>query len=173
MLLSLFSVILGPSLSGYALVNYSRRAGNDFYVKCCSTINTRSARKFSMFALTQLLRNWREQRPSSKATESSGTDVTGKVCYTEVDLLLTSLLYSSTWLLLGYVLHGKPSIMCYTFLALQSHLYLTSCKYFPKCIVSLCVLFAQFIILLPVLRYRLYTTQSFFAYKLHSQCFGF
>jgi hypothetical protein len=54
----------------------------------CSRMNTRSAREYALFAHTQLLRNWREHRPSSKGDLDSS--VTGEVgvAYTGVDLLL-------------------------------------------------------------------------------------
>jgi hypothetical protein len=50
-----------------------------------------------MFTPAQLLRNWREQRPSNKCDlDSSVTGKAGKICYTGVDLLLNSALYRST-----------------------------------------------------------------------------
>jgi hypothetical protein len=53
------------SLSGCALLNASRRAENDFDAIQCTTMNIRSACEYHMFAHAQLLRNWREQRPSN------------------------------------------------------------------------------------------------------------
>jgi hypothetical protein len=40
-------------------------------------MNTRSAREYTMFAPAQLLRNWREQRPSNKGDLDSS--VTGRM----------------------------------------------------------------------------------------------
>jgi hypothetical protein len=51
-------------------------------------MNTRFAREYTMFAPTQLLRNWFEQRPSNKVDVDS--TVTG------VDLLLISWMCCST-----------------------------------------------------------------------------
>jgi hypothetical protein len=57
-------------------------------------MNTRSARVYNMFASVQLLRNWREQRPSNQGDlDSSVTGEGGRVYYTGVDLLLISFLY--------------------------------------------------------------------------------
>jgi hypothetical protein len=70
-------------------------------------MNTRSAREYTMFAPAQLLRHWREQRRSNQGDlDSSVTVEVGRVYYTGVDLLLTSFLYRTTWLLLGCVLNG-------------------------------------------------------------------
>jgi hypothetical protein len=44
------AVSLGTSLSGYALLNASRTAANDFDAKLCSRMNTGSAREYTMFA---------------------------------------------------------------------------------------------------------------------------
>jgi hypothetical protein len=77
------AVLLGTSLSGYALLNASRTAANDFYAKFCSRMNTRSAREYTMFALAWLLRTWREQRPGNQGEyDSSVTGKVGRVCYT-------------------------------------------------------------------------------------------
>jgi hypothetical protein len=71
--------------------------------------NTRSAREYTTFAPAQLLRNWREQRPSNRGDiDSTVTVEIGRVYYTGVDLLLISILYCSTWLLLGCDLNGTP-----------------------------------------------------------------
>jgi hypothetical protein len=59
------TVLLGTPLSGYALLNAAQRAANDFDVKECSRMSTRSAREYTMFAYAQLLRNGRVQRPSN------------------------------------------------------------------------------------------------------------
>jgi hypothetical protein len=61
-----FVVLLGTSLSGYALLNASRLVTNSFDAKLCSRMNTRSAREYTMFAPAQLLRNWSEQWPSNQ-----------------------------------------------------------------------------------------------------------
>jgi hypothetical protein len=45
--------------------------------------HTHSARKFTMFAHAQLLRNWREQRPSNQGDlDSSATVKVSRVYYT-------------------------------------------------------------------------------------------
>jgi hypothetical protein len=70
-------------------------------------MNTRSAREYTMFAPAQLLRNWREQRPSNNGDlDSRVAGEIGIVYYTGVDLLLVSFLYRSVRLLLGFVLNG-------------------------------------------------------------------
>jgi hypothetical protein len=75
--------------------------------KKCSRMNTRSDHEYTMFAPAQLLRSWREQRPSSQCDlDSSVTGVVGRVYYTGVDPLLISFLCNSSWLLLGCVLNG-------------------------------------------------------------------
>jgi hypothetical protein len=54
-------------------------------------MNTRSAREYTIFVLSQLVRNWREQRPSNKRDlNSSDTGKVGRVYYTGMDLLLIS-----------------------------------------------------------------------------------
>jgi hypothetical protein len=59
-------------------------------------VYTRSTRDYTTFAHAQLLRNWREQRPSSQGDlDSSVTGEIGRVCYTGVELLL-KFLYRST-----------------------------------------------------------------------------
>jgi hypothetical protein len=59
-------------------------------------MNTRFAREHTMIAPAQLLRNWREQRPSNQSDfDSIVTWAVGSVCYTGVDLLLVSFLYRS------------------------------------------------------------------------------
>jgi hypothetical protein len=68
-------VLFGTSSPGYALVNASRTAANDF--DAIVRMNTRSGREYTMFAPAQLLRNWREQRPSSQGDLIS--NVTGEV----------------------------------------------------------------------------------------------
>jgi hypothetical protein len=86
-------------LSGYALLNASRTAANNFDAKECSRMNTRSAREYTMFAPAQLLRNWREQRPSNQGDlDSSVTGETGTAFYTGVNLLLIEFLFCSSWL---------------------------------------------------------------------------
>jgi hypothetical protein len=70
-----------------ALLNASRTAANDF--------DANNIREWThvLFALAQLLRNWREQRPSNEGDlYSSVTGEVGRVCYTWVDLLLISFL---------------------------------------------------------------------------------
>jgi hypothetical protein len=63
-------------------------------------MKTRSAQEYTMFPHAQVLRNWRQQRPSNKGElDSSVTGEVGRVYYTGVDLLLVSFLYRSTWLL--------------------------------------------------------------------------
>jgi hypothetical protein len=72
-------------------------------------MNTRSARECAMFALAQLLRNWREQRPTNlRDLDLSVTVEVWKVYYTEVDVLLISFLYCSTSVFLGcvYIVHS-------------------------------------------------------------------
>jgi hypothetical protein len=55
-------------------------------------MNTRSAREYSMLAPAQLLRNWREQRPSNQGDLDSGvTGDIGGVCYTGVGLSCNSI----------------------------------------------------------------------------------
>jgi hypothetical protein len=58
-------------------------------------MNTRSVTEHTIFEFVQLLRNWREQRPSNQGdlTRHGGG---GKVYYTGVDLLLISFLCRST-----------------------------------------------------------------------------
>jgi hypothetical protein len=75
-------------------------------------MNTRSVREYTaMFAPTQLLRNWREQRPSNKSDiDSSVMWEVGRVYYTGVDLLLISFLYRSSWLMLSCVLNGTSCV---------------------------------------------------------------
>jgi hypothetical protein len=52
-------------------------------------MNTSSAREYTMFAPSQLLRNWCEQRPSKNSDlDSSVSGEVGRVYYTGVDLLL-------------------------------------------------------------------------------------
>jgi hypothetical protein len=52
-------------------------------------MNTLPAREYTMFASAQLLRNWREQRPSNQGDfDSSVTGEVRRVYYTGVDLLL-------------------------------------------------------------------------------------
>jgi hypothetical protein len=59
-----------------------------------------------MFAPAQLLRNWREQRPSNQGDlASSVTGEVGRIYYTGVNLLLISFLYRSTQLLLACVIN--------------------------------------------------------------------
>jgi hypothetical protein len=58
-------VLIGTSLSGYALLHASGTAPDDFDAMSCSRTNIRSAREYSTFAAAQLLRNLREVRPSS------------------------------------------------------------------------------------------------------------
>jgi hypothetical protein len=63
---------------------------NDFDVR----MNTRSVREHSMLVLEQLLRNWREQRPSNQGDlDSSVTGKVGRVHYMGADLLPISFLY--------------------------------------------------------------------------------
>jgi hypothetical protein len=81
--------------------NSSRR----FRCEQCSRMNTRHAREYTMFAPTQPLCCWREQRPSNQADlDSCVTGEDGTVCYTGLALLLISFLYRSTWLFSGCVL---------------------------------------------------------------------
>jgi hypothetical protein len=83
-----------------------RTAASGFDVKFCSRMNARSAREHTMFAPAQLLRNWREQRPSNKGDlGSSVTREIRKIYYAGVDLILISILFRSTRLLLGCVLN--------------------------------------------------------------------
>jgi hypothetical protein len=106
---SLCIVLFSTSLSGYALLNASRTAANDFDAKWCSRVNTRCAREYTMFTPAQLLRNWREQRPSNQDDLDSSVSVeVGRVHYTGVGILVISFLYRSTRLLLGWVLNGTP-----------------------------------------------------------------
>jgi hypothetical protein len=96
-------VLFPPSLSGYALQNTPRTAANNLDAKHCPIMNTRSASEYSMFAPAWLLCNLRAQRPSNKG--DLDWSVMGEiltVCYTCVDLFLTSFLYHSA--LLGFVL---------------------------------------------------------------------
>jgi hypothetical protein len=51
-----------------------------------------SAREYTMFALAQLLRNWREVRPRNQAILIITGEV-WRVCYTGVDLLLVLSLF--------------------------------------------------------------------------------
>jgi hypothetical protein len=70
------------SLSGYAVLNASRTATNDFDIKECSRTNTRSAREYTMFAPAQLLRKRFEQRPSKQDDlDSSFTGKVGRVLH--------------------------------------------------------------------------------------------
>jgi hypothetical protein len=83
------AVLFGTPLSGYALLNASQTAANDFDAKLCSRMNTRSACEYTMLASAQLLRSWCEQRPSNKGDlDSSVAGEVGRVCYTGVDLRL-------------------------------------------------------------------------------------
>jgi hypothetical protein len=87
----------------YVLLNASRTAAYDFdsMLQCEVQlgINSRSAPEYVMFAPPQLLRNYREQRPSSQGDlKSSATGKVGGGCYTEMDLPLTSFVYGGTWL---------------------------------------------------------------------------
>jgi hypothetical protein len=60
-------------------------------------MNIRSVREYAMFAPAQLLRNWREQRPSNQGDfDSSVAREVGIVYYTGVGQLLISFLYRST-----------------------------------------------------------------------------
>jgi hypothetical protein len=48
----------------------------------CSRMNTRSAREYTMFVPTQVLRNWRKQRPNNMGDfDSSVTGEVGRVYY--------------------------------------------------------------------------------------------
>jgi hypothetical protein len=58
---------MSPSWGDHA----SRTVINDFNVKYSSRMNTRSARKYTIFAPAQLLRNWLEQRPSNQGDLAS------------------------------------------------------------------------------------------------------
>jgi hypothetical protein len=52
-------------------------------------MNTWSAREYAMFVPAQSLRDWCEQRPSNQGDlDSSVTEDAGRVCYTEVELLM-------------------------------------------------------------------------------------
>jgi hypothetical protein len=94
---SLCIVSFGTSLSGYALLNASRTAANDFDSKQCSRMSTRSASEYTIFAPAQLLRRWREHRPSNQGyLDSSVTGEAGRVYYTGVDLFLIEFLGRST-----------------------------------------------------------------------------
>jgi hypothetical protein len=59
-------VVFGTSLSGYALLNASQTAVNNFDVKWCLGMNTHSACEYTVFAPTQLLHSWLEQQPSNQ-----------------------------------------------------------------------------------------------------------
>jgi hypothetical protein len=67
------------SLSGYSLLNASRTTGNDF--ENFESEHT-FARKRTVFAFPQLLRNWGEQRPRTEGSLDSGdTGELGRVSY--------------------------------------------------------------------------------------------
>jgi hypothetical protein len=51
------SLLFDSSVSGYSLLNASWIAAGDFHGIYCSKMNIRSARKCTIFAFTQLLRN--------------------------------------------------------------------------------------------------------------------
>jgi hypothetical protein len=59
-------VLFVTSLSGYALLNTSRTAANDFDTKEYLELNTRSACEYTLLALTELLGIWRQQQPSNQ-----------------------------------------------------------------------------------------------------------
>jgi hypothetical protein len=46
----------------------TRTAAKNFDANLCSRMNKRSVREYIMSAYAQLLRNWRQQRPSNKVT---------------------------------------------------------------------------------------------------------
>jgi hypothetical protein len=67
------------------IVNASLTAAHNFDAKSCSRMNTRSAREHTIIAPAQLLRNWREQRPSNQSDlDSSVTEEVGRVYYTGI-----------------------------------------------------------------------------------------
>jgi hypothetical protein len=67
--------------SGYALLNTSRTAANDFDAKQCWRMDTLSAREYTMFAPAQLLR-LREQRLSNQGDlDWNVSEVVGRVYY--------------------------------------------------------------------------------------------
>jgi hypothetical protein len=103
-------VLFGTSLSGYALLNASRTAANNFDAKWSSRMNTRSAREGTVFASAHLMRKWREQRPSNLFTLTRVSWGFWKSLLHGVDLLLVEFLYLNTWLLVGFVLNGTPCI---------------------------------------------------------------
>jgi hypothetical protein len=71
-----------------------------------SRTNARSASKYTMFAPTQLLRNWSQQRPSNQVVhDSSVVWEARRVYYTTVHLLVISFLCSTKKLLLGCFLN--------------------------------------------------------------------
>jgi hypothetical protein len=69
-------------------------------------MNTFSVSEYTVFAIVQLLRKWREQRPSNQGDLDSSVKVeSGRVCFTVEHLLLSSCLYCGASLLLGCVLN--------------------------------------------------------------------
>jgi hypothetical protein len=59
-------------------------------------MHTHSASEYTIFAPAQLLRNWREQRPSNEDNlDSTVTREAERVYFTEQDQLLISVLYRS------------------------------------------------------------------------------
>jgi hypothetical protein len=68
---------LGIFLSGYALLKVSRTIS----MRSNAREWTHSAREYTMFEPTQLLRNWCEQRPSNHSDpDLSVTEEIGRVC---------------------------------------------------------------------------------------------
>jgi hypothetical protein len=80
---SVYVVFFGTSVPGYALLNTSRTTADDSDAKQCSRMITRSAHEYTIFTPAQLLRKWREQRPSNQGVlDSSVTGEVGRVYYT-------------------------------------------------------------------------------------------
>jgi hypothetical protein len=111
-------VLLSTSLSGYALLNASRTAENDFDEKEYLTLNTRSGHERTTFAAAQLFRNWHKQRPSNKNDLESSNKVEVVTCF-----WLNLCTYA--WMLLACVFNGTLCIWIshVTFLSQMIHEY--------------------------------------------------
>jgi hypothetical protein len=86
----------------------SWRAVNDLDAKSRSRVKARLADKCTTFSSTQILRNWREQRPSKRGDwlESHGGGCHTKLHGDETALIVT--VYCTTWLLLSCISNDTP-----------------------------------------------------------------
>jgi hypothetical protein len=94
----------------------AHKQGKRFRYEIFPRINTRYAHEYTVFAHTQLLRNWPGQRPSNKVTFTRVSKGRLEESYTAQNPLLISLLDISTWLLccvkVVHSIHSVPRILC-------------------------------------------------------------